>query len=376
MLTEHLQTANAYAQIIDIDGPCASQVEAVLDAAHFPLPLPSRVSWGRHFGASTHKLAIATNIDKQPIAAIGLELTNTRSFPGHYILWIHAFGDAYATKAGEALIDKIIRYATVHKRVLRIVVELECRAELARQFLQSALVSHHFYQIQSKRIPARTLITDLTQDNEKIFASFGESTRYKIRKATKSGLELALLTDLVYAARMNRLLVATFARTGMRISGIDWKPIIAICQEFPHRSRLVGVFHGSGRAPEDLLAFAWGIHHGERAVYRTGASSRDLGVKLPLLYLALWDLIQWAKREGAMWFDLGGVTSDTGEGNNVLGGISRFKRGFSREEIVLGEEWIYEPSAFKAWIAELTSNTAHRIREWFQHFNRKHSNGE
>lgn len=373
MFKKNLQTANTYTQIIDIDDPRASQAEAALDAAGFPLPLPSRVSWGRHFGVSTHKLAIATDTDKQLVAAIGLELTQTRSLPGHYILSTHAFGDAYATKAGEVLLDEIIRYTTVNSRVLRIVVELECRDELARQFLHNALVSRHFYQIQPERIPAHTLIKDLTQNNEKIFASFSESTRHKIRKSIRSGLELDLLTDLVYATRMNKLLAATFARTGMRISDINWKPIIAICQEFPHRSHLVGIFHGSGRTPEDLLAFAWGIHHGERAVYRMGASSRDPGVKLPLLYLAFWDLIEWAKREGARWFDLGGIIPIAGEGDNALEGISRFKRGFSREEIALGEEWVYEPSAFKARIAGLTSNTAHRIRELLQRFQRRYS---
>lgn len=353
-------------QIVDINDQLALQAEAVLDAAHFPLPLTSRVSWGGNLGDGAHKLAIAAHADGHVVAAIGLELTRTRALPGHHILRVHAFGDAYATAFGEALLTEIARYAALHGRVLRVVVELECRGESRRELLRRTLISLGFRQIRSERIPARTLAIDLTRNEEEIFASFSNSARQNIRQATKHKLEFLPLIDSAYITRMNALLAETFARTGREALDNDWGPIMVICREVPHRSRLIGVFQGPGRMPEELLAYGWCVHHGERAVYDTGASIRIPGMRIPLLYPALWDLITWAKREGAQWFDLGGVTLGTRAGDDALGRISEFKRRFSREEIALGEEWIYEPSVIRASVAHLASGAFWRINKLYR----------
>lgn len=353
---------NICVRIVGVDDPAAKRAESDLDAAHFPLPLSSRPSWGRHFGVHDHKLVIAENSDGRVLSAIGLERTRTRALPGHWILRVHALGDAYAGPIGTALLAEIARYGTEQSRVLRIVVEAECRAESARDLLGSTFVSLGFRKVRADRIPANTLALDLLGDEESIFASFSNSARKNIREVSRLGMSLVPLSDSVYSVCMNALLAGTVARTGGQSSGNDWGPVLGICRELPHRSRLVGVFRGPGREPEDLLAYAWGVHHGERAIYHTSASARIPGVRVPLLYPALWDLIKWAKREGASWFDLGGVTAGTGDSNDALGRISDFKRRFSRNEIALGEEWIYEPSPMKAAIARFASNLAHRGR--------------
>lgn len=349
-------------QVIDINDLHASQAEIALDEAHFPLPLPSRVSWGRHSSASVYKLAVAEDADGHFIAAIGLELMRTRALPGHYILRMRAFGDAYATPAGEALLGEIARYAAQHGRVLRVVVEIECRAEPLREIMHRTLAALAFREVPATRIPARTLAIDLVQGEEKILASFNSSTRRKIRQASMRGLEIVPITEPVYSGRMNELLAETFARTGGQAPVVEWAAIMAICRELPHRSRLIGVFLGPGRAPQELLAYGWGIHHGERAVYGTGASTRVPHMQLSLLYPVMWDLIVWAKREGATWFDLGGITPGTKESDDPRGGISDFKRGFSREAIAIGEEWVYEPSTIKARVAGLVSTAVDRFR--------------
>ena len=360
--------ANTNVVIVDIHDPSALQAEAALDSASFPLPLPSRVAWGRHFGASAHKLAIAVDASGQVLAAVGLELTRTHALPGYHILRVHAFGDPYATTVGENLLAEIARYAVAHGKVLRVVVELECRAESGRELLRRALVSLGFRQGRAERIPARTLAIDLARGEDEILTSFKGSTRHKVRKGVRHGLQLAPLIDPAYSARMNALLAETFARTGGYISRMNWEAIMTICRELPHRSRLVGVFLGSGRAPDELLAYAWGTHHGERALYDISASTRNPEVRLPLLYPALWDLIAWAKREGAIWFDMNGITEGTSDSDDPLGNISDFKRGFGGKEIALGEEWIYEPSVLKASVANLASDAARRVSRLFQAF--------
>jgi len=59
------------------------------------------------------------------------------------------------------------------------------------------------------------------------------------------------------------------------------------------------------------------------------------------------DLILWSKREGAQWFDMGGVT--VGEPvTHPLHGVSVFKRHFTHHLEDVGEEWSMEPHPVRA----------------------------
>jgi hypothetical protein len=161
---------------------------------------------------------------------------------------------------------------------------------------------------------------------------------------------------------MNKLLAESFARTGGRSQSEDLATVIRLCAAIPDRSRVVGAFRGPSRSPEDLVGFAWGLHHGDRVQYHTGASARIPGVRLPILYPVLWDLITWGKRTGGTWFDLGGVTPGSSGSDDALGGISDFKRGFSKVEIALGQEWEFAPSPLLWRVAQQSSRVARWLR--------------
>jgi hypothetical protein len=161
---------------------------------------------------------------------------------------------------------------------------------------------------------------------------------------------------------MTEILAATMSRTGAPTPQVRWDELAALCRALPHRVRLVGVFRGPGRTSNELLGYALAYHHGERAVYNIGASLKVPDIKIRMMTPALWDLILWAHREGARWFDFGGVTTGTVGTDDPLGGISDFKRGFTREEIALGEEWVFEPRPWKARVANAASRLARRMR--------------
>ena len=161
---------------------------------------------------------------------------------------------------------------------------------------------------------------------------------------------------------MNAMLQQTFSRTGGRIESPAWKTIMAMSNEVPRHSRLIGVFDGARSGADALVAFAWGHNSGTRAVYHMGASIRSSGARIPLLDLAMWDLIAWAKREGAQWFDFGGVSAAEGAGDDPLSGISEFKRRFCRNEIAFGEEWVFEPSPARAAMARIVTRGLGRYR--------------
>jgi hypothetical protein len=343
--------------------PEVVDAERELDAAGVPLPVQSRVTWTRHLGSARDRTVLVRDADGRPVAMATIAITRTRALPGHVVGRIESFGDPFAGPAGVALLTEAARYARRHGWMLRLVVELECRDQERRECLVDTLQALGFARIPSERAPARTLVIPLTDGEEAVFARFGRSTRQNIRGAAKHGLALVPIEGAQYGPRMSELLDRTMERTGGMRQVVDWSPILRACRELPHRLRLVGVFRGESRDPADLLGFAWGLHHGERAEYHTGASARVPGVRLPLLYPILWDLISWARREGATWFDLGGVTAGAHGTDDALGGISDFKRGFSKEEIALGQEWALEPSRLRSWVAGTTSRAMRTARQ-------------
>src|SRR5207249_11101081 len=117
----------------------------------------------------------------------------------------------------------------------------------------------------------------------------------------------------------------------------------------------VGLFHR-----DTLLAFAWGCHHGDHAHYDAAASTRHTDLKLPLGYALAGDLIRWSKQNGATWFDFGGVTtgSRTCGDADPVGGISDFKRYFSKNIIEVGDEWVLEPRSIRAALARIIGKFA------------------
>jgi GNAT superfamily N-acetyltransferase len=331
--------------------PLVLNAEAELDERAFPLPLASRTSWAKYLGSRNHAFAIARTPDGQVAGLIGIEETPTRALPGHRVIRLHSVEDAYATDVGSALLDAVVDRARGSGRVLSVAVELECLGEGARGYLREALEARAFRQVRSERIPSRTLALELSPSEDAIQSSFSATTRTRLRRARKLGIDVRPLTSDALCDFMNAMLHQTFARTRGRIESTDWTAIMAMSNEVPRHSRLIGVFDGARSGPDALVAFAWGHNSGSRAVYHMGASIRSSGAKIPLLDLAMWDLIAWAKREGAHWFDFGGVSAAEGAGDDPLAGISEFKRRFCRNEIAFGEEWVFEPSPAKASIA-------------------------
>jgi len=118
------------------------------------------------------------------------------------------------------------------------------------------------------------------------------------------------------------------------------------------------------RTPEKaLVGFAIGRHHGDHVEYHTAASARlqDLG-RLSLGYAPVWDLILWAKRSGAKWFDLGGITEARDGKIDPLAGVSDFKHRFSRIDTDIRTEMALYPPGFRPMLARSVSRATRYIR--------------
>jgi hypothetical protein len=349
--------------VVAPDTSQASTAERELDARGAPIPLWSRPSVALHLAQRFVDFIIATDARGEYAGMLAARRSPTRALPGHQVMRVKAVGDSFASGVGMGMLEAAQRLASSRSRVLRLVVEIECREDEPRRLIGSALEKLGFHRIPCESISARTLAIDLAPDEEAILAGFGRSTRQNVRGAAKHDLQLVPLDDPGFARRMNDLLTESLSRTGAAAQTEDWPAVMRLCAALPERSRLIGVFRGSTRTPDDLVGFAWALHHGDRVQYHTGASARIPGVRLPILYPALWDLIQWARRSGGTWFDLGGVTAGSSGSDDALGGISDFKRGFSKVEVEVGQEWAFEPSPARWRLANLNARIARWIRK-------------
>jgi lipid II:glycine glycyltransferase (peptidoglycan interpeptide bridge formation enzyme) len=176
-------------------------------------------------------------------------------------------------------------------------------------------------------------------------------------------LRSIVITDPVYADRINELQQGALQRTGGHKPLQDWRSALKLSQEHPNLSCIVGLFQGEETTPENMGAFGWGLNHGDYVEQRAAGSTRQTDARIPYGYLVVWNLVQWAKSVGVQWFDMGGVTVAEGDENH-LEGISRFKKYFSREVLEVGAEWILEPAPLRAKVATAISKGTDRVRVW------------
>jgi hypothetical protein len=328
--------------------------EGALVAAGFPLPLPHRSAWGR-LKASDDSWFLAVRDAGGPRAGFAVAVSRSRALPGHLILRAERFGPGLAGRFRDLAVASLVRLAAANPSVLRVHVETFARADADREALEAALAAHRFRRVDEPRRYARTVAVDLQPDEESILASFHAKTRRDIRAAAKHPVRLAPIRDADAVGRMDELYRETMTRTGGEAKSRDWGAVIALSRDYPDLSRLVGLFRTDGGDPDALLAFAWGCGHGDHAHYDAAASTRRTELKVPLAYPLVWDLMCWAKRHGARWFDFGGVTEGHLGSDDRLGGISDFKRYFSKEVVAVGGEWLLEPHWVRAQLARAVS---------------------
>ncbi len=343
-------------------GPRRQECEQELDAAGSPLPLPSRCCW-----AEAHRLAgswflAARDSQGRCQGGFAVEVNRSRALPGHLLLRAERFGSGVSDAVGEAGLEALAGLARANRRILRVNVELFERAAKRRAALEQALRRHGFRQVAVRRRYAQTIAVDLTPDEDQILASFHGMARRNIRKLARGVVAVRTIDDARLADRIEELVRATLARTGGHYQPRDWPALIRLSIQEPTRSRLVGLFRTDQDGPGSLLSLAWGQHHGTYAHYDVGASVPAPDLNVPLAYALIWDLLCWARRHGAHWFDLGGITAGhCHDGTDPLGGISDFKRYFSREVVEVGGEWMLEPHWFRGRLAAAVSAGAHLL---------------
>jgi len=334
--------------------------ERALASAGIRLPLLHRAGWTRARRGVESLLVALRSATGDWAGAFGVHAAASRALPGFRLLRVERFGEALSRGVWAAAVRALADVATRVPRVLRLSVEVFSRDGETRARLCDLLAQAGFARAATTRNWDRTLALDLQQSENGLLASFSPTARRAIRSVAKLPVEVRLIDDGRLHDRLDALSLESFARTGARYQALwDWVGVVDLSRRLPDASRLVGLFRTDRDGPEALIGFAWGVWNGESVSYFAGASSRPSDLhRVAIVHPLFWDLILWAKRAGATWFDLGGVTAGTVTSGDPLGGISDFKRLFSKETVDVAEDWVLEPRALPARLAGLVSTGA------------------
>jgi lipid II:glycine glycyltransferase (peptidoglycan interpeptide bridge formation enzyme) len=224
------------------------------------------------------------------------------------------------------------------RRALAVTIEPNLRDEATHR---ERLRSFRFHPAPFSAIqPRRTLIVDITPDENDILMEMKSKTRYNIRLAGRKGVTVRE-GDADDVSTFNELLAATADRADFGIHPPAYYE--AAYQRFAPRdwARLL-LAEVEGKAVAGLMVFALP----PRSWYFYGASISAHRKKMPT-YLLQWEAMRWAKSRGCRTYDMWGVPDEDRETledqfierSDGLWGVYRFKRGFGGELVRTVGTW-------------------------------------
>lgn len=199
--------------------------------------------------------------------------------------------------------------------------------------------------------PPRTILIDISGDDDTILGRMNQGTRRKIRQSQKNDIRYweASRADV---ASFNALLHTTGARNAFGVHAPEYYER-AYDLFVPQHAALILAEH-EGDALAGVMVFA----AGQTAWYLYGASA-DIKRNLMAAYGVQWAAIQWAKARGCTLYDLWGIPDEDEaaletqfqERSDGLWGVYGFKRGWGGQVARAQGAWdrVYNPLVYNAY---------------------------
>jgi lipid II:glycine glycyltransferase (peptidoglycan interpeptide bridge formation enzyme) len=187
----------------------------------------------------------------------------------------------------------------------------------------------------------RTFVLDLSPSFEELRKALDPKWRNKLSGAEKNDLKIVVGNGSdeyrIFRQMYNHMRQRkTFETT------VDVEEFGQIQEMLAPSQRVqIMICHANGVPAAGLVVSAMG----DSAIYLLGATS-DGGLKSKGAYLLHWTAIQWLKKIGVRWYDLGGIDP---EGNP---GVYSFKKGFSGADITQINPLVACDSAFSSGMAK------------------------
>lgn len=200
--------------------------------------------------------------------------------------------------------------------------------------------------------PPRTILIDISADDETILARMNQGTRRKIRQSLKNGVEYRQSANRADVAKFNAIMQVTGSRNAF---GVHEPAYYERAYDLfvPDAAALILAEH-EGDTLAGIMVFA----KGRTAWYLYGASSSEKR-NLMATYGVQWQAIQWAKARGCTVYDLWGIPDEPLETleaqfeqrSDGLWGVYGFKRGWGGEVVRSLGAWdkVYNPIIYAAY---------------------------
>lgn len=198
-------------------------------------------------------------------------------------------------------------------------------------FSEHDFIINKFMKSNMSYAPSSTILIDITQGEEKIFASFSENARRNIKKAKNSIMQVKIIEvnkekdnssyEDYYSLLKNLRKIKGFYAPGYSES-------LKKMKAFRENSILAFAYEN-----EIPIAVVWYSYHKGVMVYmQTGITKR--GYELLANYLLVWEGVKWAKKNGIRVFDFESIYDERYKNQNKnWKGYSEFKKRFHGEVI-------------------------------------------
>jgi peptidoglycan pentaglycine glycine transferase (the first glycine) len=200
--------------------------------------------------------------------------------------------------------------------------------------------------------PPRTVIIDLTEDDETILARMNQGTRRKIRQSEKNNVSYFEGTR-EDVATFTAMMQTTGARNEFGVHEPKYYEM-AYDLFVMHREAALIVAEHEGDPLAGVMVFA----KGKSAWYLYGASA-DVKRNLMATYGVQWKAIQWAQARGCTEYDLWGIPDEDEatleaqfeQRSDGLWGVYGFKRGWGGKVVRSAGAWdkVYNPLIYAAY---------------------------
>jgi peptidoglycan pentaglycine glycine transferase (the first glycine) len=234
-------------------------------------------------------------------------------------------------------------FAQLHSMLIKqgaLALQVEFAGELESQDSKMLIRDQqamHFHRVQAIQ-PGRTIVLDLTPDEDTLLAQMKEKWRYNIRLAVRKGMQIRVAETVEDVESWYDLLQTTSIRDQFGIHTLEYYR--RAWQIFAPRKQarlLLAQYNGQ------LLAGIFVGLMAKQAIYLYGASSNEQRQLMPN-YLLQWEAIRWAKQAGAATYDFWGIP-ETDEQSEAMAGVYRFKSGWGGKIVRFpgNYEYMYRP---------------------------------
>ncbi len=192
--------------------------------------------------------------------------------------------------------------------------------------------------------PRATLVVELEGTEEELLSRMRGKTRYGVRRAERSGIEVREGTTEEDLRSFYELMLLTSRRQSYPVRSLEYYR--DVLERFRRRDRgALLLAEADGRALAGLMTFVCG----DTGVYMYSASSGERSRDTPT-YLLQWRAMQWCKRRGCSRYDLWGIPlaaargeqgPEDEEGEHGYWGVYRYKQKFGGEPLVYAGAYDY-----------------------------------